>query len=375
MPKLTWTVLNGATDITSRVLSMNITQGREKYLDNYSGGTCVFTINNSGDYASGITYGNIIRVSTNGVNDFLCDFWVQEVVFNDHPGNTGLNTATITAVDWISRSGRVLANSYILPQALCGLQMKLFEGAALGPLPTDMPVNAGGLSGGSVAAATTYTGSVNNYLNLLTATERGYVLLRGSVLYFIERPLISSYAPIATTIGPTTSNTQIAYDDFDRIQNGTQFINTATVSPNGLASQTSVNSSSVTTYGPASYSSSTVDYTTTQASGNADWIVNNFSNPSALRFRCSLNDTSQNSTALTSWMSQCWGTVNRVTTFSYQVPGGSLTSISLVMEGFSVNITPEQTRFVLDFSPLQYYQFFTLNSSTLGILDTSRLGW
>jgi hypothetical protein len=131
----------------------------------------------------------------------------------------------------------------------------------------------------------------------------------------------------------------------------------------------------VTTYGPASYSSSTVDFTTTQASGNADWIVNNFSNPSALRFRCSLNDTSQNSTALTSWMSQCWGTVNRVTTFNYQVPGGSLTSISLVMEGFSVNITPDQTRFVLDFSPLQYYQFFTLDSSTLGILDTSRLGW
>jgi hypothetical protein len=29
----------------------------------------------------------------------------------------------------------------------------------------------------------------------------------------------------------------------------------------------------------------------------------------------------------------------------------------------------------MTFSPLQYYQFFTLNSSTLGILDTSRLGW
>lgn len=375
MPKLTWTITNNGTDITSKVMSMNITQGREKYLDTYSGGTCVFTINNEGDYASGISYGNVIRVSTNGTSGFLCDFWVQEVTFNDHPGNTGLNTATITAVDWISRSGRVLANNFVLGQGLCGLQMKLFEAAALGPLPLDMSVNAGGLSGGSQAAAITYTGSVNNYLNLLTATERGYVILRGSTLYFIERPLISSYAPIEITIGPTTSSTQIAYDDFDRIQNGIQFINTATVTPNGLAAQTSMNSSSVTTYGSASYSSSTVDYDITQASGNADWIVNNFSDPASLRFKCTFSDRSQNGTALFSWMYLCWGTINRASTFYYQIPGGSLTSLNLVMEGFSLNITPDQTRFALNFSPLQYYQFFTLDSSTLGILDTSRLGW
>jgi hypothetical protein len=374
MPKLTWTVLNGATDITSRVLSMNITQGREKYLDNYSGGTCVFTINNSGDYASGITYGNVIQVSTNGTSDFLVSFWVQEVVFDDHPGDTGLNTATITAVDWISRSGRVFANNLLLNETSCGNQMVLFTASSLGPLPSDMPVSVTG-GGGSRAAATTYTGSVNNYLNLLTATERGYVTVRGTFLYFIDRQGIASVGPIATTIGRTTSATQIAYETFERIQNGTQFINTATVSPNGLASQTSVNSSSVTTYGPASYSSSTVDYNTTQALGNAQWISNNFSDPSAIRFKCGFSDRSQNGTALSSWMNQCWGITNYVATLNYQVPGGSPTSTNVLMEGWSINITPEQTRFELSYSPLQYYQFFTLDSSTLGILDTSRLGW
>jgi len=60
---------------------------------------------------------------------------------------------------------------------------------------------------------------------------------------------------------------------------------------------------------------------------------------------------------------------------NYQVPGGSPTSTNVLMEGWSINITPEQTRFELSYSPLQYYQFFTLDSSTLGILDTSRLGW
>jgi len=154
-----------------------------------------------------------------------------------------------------------------------------------------------------------------------------------------------------------------------------QFINTATVSPNGLASQTSTNSSSVTTYGSAFYSSSTVDYNTTQADGNADWIVNNFSDPASLRFACSFTDVAQNSTALTAWLTQCWGGYNRTINLSYQVPGGSSVTVPVVMEGASINVTPESTQFAMTFSPLQYYQFFTLNSNFLGILNTSRLGW
>lgn len=378
MTKINWQIVyDNVTDITDKVLSMNINQGREKYLDTYSGGSCTFTINNSSNYANTFTYGKIINVRSafNSSTQFYCDFWVQEVTFNDYPGNTGLNTATITAVDWVGRSGRILANSLSLPQLSTGDQLQRFEISAGGPLPSDMAVDSGLSGTGSIASATTYTGSVNNYLNLLVVTERGYVVLRGQSLTFVERPYVSSLLPIATTLGRTTSSTQIAYQTFERIQNGTQFINTATVEPAGLASQTSTNASSVSTYGAAAYSSSTVDYTTTQASGNADWIVNNFSDPASLRFACSLTDVAQNSTALTSWLTQCWGSFNRSINLSYQVPGGSSVTVPVVMEGASINVTPEQTTFDLSFSPLTYYQFFTLDSSVLGILDTSRLGW
>jgi hypothetical protein len=47
----------------------------------------------------------------------------------------------------------------------------------------------------------------------------------------------------------------------------------------------------------------------------------------------------------------------------------------MVMEGYQINVTPEQTTFDLSFSPLTYYQFFTLDSSVLGKLNFSRLGW
>jgi hypothetical protein len=372
MAKVSWSVKYNATSITSRVLSMNITTGREKYLDNYAGGQATITIDNSGDYASGLIYGNPIEIESD-VEDFLCTFWIQSVIFNDYPGNTGLNTATITAVDWLARSGRVNCNNFVLAQNDTSLQITAFQSSLGGPLPTDMLVS--NLSAGSIASAITYTGSVNNYINLLQNTERGYLVVRRNYLYPIPRPYTNSFIPISTTLGRTTSSTQIAYKTFDRIQNGLQFINTATISPNGLADQTSTNTTSVTTYGPAFYSSESVDYTTTQATGNAEWIVNTFSDPYSLRFECSFTDVAQNATALSSFMNDFWGSVNRTVNLSYQVPGGSLTTVAVVMEGAEINVTPESTTFNMTFSPLQYYQFFKLDSSTLGILDTSRLGW
>jgi hypothetical protein len=379
MAKIDWTVYNlrSGVDISNQVLSMNIAGGREKYLDTYSGGTCVFTINNASNVASNFVYGDNIFVA-NGIGPTYISlyFWVQEVVFDDHPGNTGLNTATITCVDFMSRAGRINANALVLAQNNTLQQAQKFNANQGGPIPTGM--NVGGYSGssGSIAAATTYTGSVNNYLNLLVITERGYVFERAGSLRFVTRNDAAALVPPATTIGRTTSSSQIAYQTFERIQNGTQFINTATISPEGLASQTVVNSTSLSAYGPASYSSSTVDYTTTQATGNGEWIVNNFGDPSALRFACGFNDLMQNSTALTSWISEFWGLfASKCINFSYQVPGGSLTTIPVIAEGYEINVTPEQTAFRLTFSPLQYYQFFTLDSTTLGILDTSRLGW
>jgi hypothetical protein len=332
------------------------------------------TINNAGDYASGITYGTPIKVSTSiPFTHFECWYWVQEVTFNDYPSNTGLNTATITAVDWVSRAGRILANAFSIASSDAGNQLTSFQQSSGGPLPSDMLVSNAGVFA-SICSASTYTGSVNNYLNFLVATERGIVSTAINYCKIISRSYVGADI-VATTLGPTTSATQIAYSEFQRIQNGTQFINTATVSPNGLASQTVVNSASVTTYGAASYSSSTVDNTTTQAQGNAGWIANSFSDPSALRFTCSIIDVAQNATALTSWMDFFWGGDSRNMALSYQIPGGSLTSVNVVMEGWDINITPAQTTFNLSWSPQIYYQVFTLNSTTLGILDTSRLGW
>jgi hypothetical protein len=371
MAKIVYTVqhvssASVATTISTSVLSMNIRQGREKYLDTYSGGSCTLTINNNTDFASNIKYGDLINMTgtVNGSTVYSMRFYVQQTTFNDYPGNTGLSTATIQCSDWLANSGRINVTNLALTQATTCDQFDQF----VPYLPAKMVYNTSTV-GASIAAAQTYTGTILNYLNYLAMTERGLIYQTFATLVFIPRTSIEP--PSSPTIGPTTSSTQIGYQTFNRYQNGQQFINTVTTNPTGLAAQTSTNSTSVTTYGPAFYSVSTVDYNTTQALGNSDWVANNFSDISSLYFAVSFTDVMQNATALQDFI------INSINTrtLQYRPPGGSLTSLNVVPEGFELNVRPEQTTISMTFSPLTYYQYFTLDSSTLGILDTSRLGW
>lgn len=384
MTKLIWRIKTGtgvgAVDITDKVLSMNFSFGREKYLDTYSGKFLNLTINNASDYASTIAYGTTIDVqilNSSGVLRGNFNFWVQEVNYNDAPGDVGLNTATLVCADWLSRAGRVQATSYVIPQDNVDDQCFDFNAGAGGPLPTDLQFTASFSGSSSIGSAITYTGTVSNYVNLAVVTERSFLITYDNILIIQNRNLVSGSSPSSIQLGRTATATQIGYQSFDRIQNGLQFINNATITSTGVADQTVSNASSVTTYGNSFYSSQTVDYNATQANGNASWIANTLSDPASLRFSCSFTDRAQNQTALDDLMFSMFFPIssNRTLTLNYTPPGGVSTAINVVVEGYTFNVTPQQTTVTFDMSPLQYYQFFTLNSTFLGILDTSRLGW
>lgn len=367
------------TEFTSNVLSASMFYGRTKYLDDYGAGTLTITINNSANFASNFAFntGIILKTDRTGVfplpNDPQNTYFVQEITFADHPGNVGLSTATLLCVDALGRAGRVQATNLSLTQQTTGLQATQFTSLSGGPLPSTVKIQ--NLQTQSTASAQTYTGTVLNQLNILNATERGIFKTRrdsaAGLINFHGRKQVD--AVTAVSFGRNTSASVIGYQQFSRIQNGLSFINTATISPNGLASQTVTNASSVSTYGATFYSSSTVDFNTTQASGNAGWIANTFSDPTDIRFEIRFTDRAQNDTAYDLFM------IHRdliLFNLSYRLPTDVADTTELVaLEGYSVNMTPEQTDWVLYLSPATYYQFFTLNSTTLGILDTSRLGW
>jgi hypothetical protein len=382
MATTTWYFLqNNSVNFSSSVLSANISQGREKYLDTYGGGSISITINNNTGLADTFMFNDKIFVSTNGasVTQFADLFTVQQVTYNDYPGSTGLSTATIFAVDALARSGRVQATSFALIQAATTGQMTQFNSSVL---PNDLRIlNLFGNNGDSIASAQTYTGTVLNQINILQTTERG--ILRTTVqsaaptkqyIYPYSRSEIGAAFDSSFNFGRTASSTIIAYQTFERIQNGFSFINTATISPSALSSETRTNAAAVTTYGDAFYSSSTVDYAAAQAQGNGDWIVNTFSDPTDLRYKISFSDKAQNQTAYTAMLTNF--ALDLAFTLEFRPPSyASTLSDQVVLEGWQINMTPEQTVWSMSFSPLNYYQFFTFDSTTLGILDTSRLGW
>lgn len=385
MASTDWTFTNNTTDFTSKVLSAYITQGRRNYLDDYPGGKLTFTINNTDNYATNFAYNNQIRVYAVSL-DFGYDdiFTVQEIEFQDPTGDVDFCTATITCVDALGRTGRYYAINKTLTSVGTITQMRQFESINGGPLPNTFQIrdDTGTTGPGqSTASAQTYTGTVLNQLNLLQTTERGAFrtgplgAATTNTIWCLPRNGIDS-GLLDFTFGRTTSATQIAYQSFVRRQNGLQFINDATIQPLGLTNQNAQNTDSISTYGYGSYTASTVDATTTQALGNAQWIANSFSDPAALRYEIEFTDRAQTDAAYALFIITFFSPTRVVNELNVRLPGAvSDTTIDVASEGWDINITPAVTSFRIYFSPLDYYNFFTLDDAVLGILDSSRLGW
>jgi hypothetical protein len=379
MPKVNWLLYRYApsfVDVSTSVLSFSYTQGRQNYLDQYSGGTLSITLKNQSNVAQYFTFNSVWRLLDADTVDGEQYFWCQDVAFNDYPGNTGLSTITVSLVDVIARNGRNVVSNVSLAQTDTLTQLQ--------NLWRTVPYQIGDVGGStgagrSTAAAITYSGSMSNYLNLIDSTEKGLVNFYGPNVGMIQRGAVAQLVSGMSFTRNATSSTAISYNAFGHDKAGLNFMNNVTVIPNGLASQTATNSASLTAYGNAAQSVSTVDATTTQALGLAQWLSNSQADPEAQTWSVSFLDLSQNSTALDIFLQSFYGLsgyLYRVWDLVYRVPGaGADSTIKVAIEGISVSATPEQTQFTVYFSPLTYYQFFTLNSSTLGILDTSRLGW
>ena len=380
MAKLVWTLKNETTVATFSdiVLGFNVMVGRQNYLDNYDGQILSIDIINDSNQISGFSLNDQISLKT-GL--FSQTFWVQGVAFHDSPGNRGLSTATIECSDWLNRAGRVQADSVTLPLDFSGKQLDYFESAAGGPLPSSMTVVPFAGNGDSTCSSATYSGSVASRVQLNLTTEKGLMFYNGSVLQPMARSSVDNWTA-AYTFSYSTPASNIAYQTFERIQNGLNMMNFVQVSPTGLTTQTAQETTSVSTYGQNGYSLSTVDWSTSQGLDLASWLANSQSDPNDLRYIIGFSDASQDTTKLGQFVASISGAFGylRTTTITYQIQKKTGAPISpqteaVVIEGVYITATPTETLFQVFLNPLTYYQFFILDSSILGILDTSRLGW
>ena len=370
---LEWVFINQRTTaaFTSDIMSANFSFGRQTYMDTYSGSSLRFTIKNQNQQANTFQMNDVIEVKVTG-STFEGRFWVDEIQYQDYPGNTGLSTATVVCSDAMTRLGRKLVTK-TLTQDYCVVQASQLN--TVGELPAVVGYASSYM--GSVASAATFSGSPLTRINELISTDRGILRHNEEYVLFYDRNYINnSVFQSDIKFGRTAdvATKRIAYEEFTRTALGLNFMNNVTVTPTGGAEQTGINQPSVDLYESAYYSVQTVDATNAQGLGLANWLANSQSDPNALRFEISFNDRSQNVGLLEDWMDSL--DLPSSYLLSYRVPGtGSDTQAYVVMEGYEVDITPSVSRFRVSFSPLTLYAFFTLNSPVYGVLDSSRLGW
>jgi hypothetical protein len=380
-------------EFTSIVLSADVSTGRNSFVDQYSGATAQVVIKNSNNESSLFPINSSIGIFT-GSNIF----WrgrVSGVSYNDSKTDAGLSTATIIVDDQFARLGRVKVTNRSISSALGSTQLITFNPSTYGgsgPLTDAYFYELGfpstpGSASSSTMSASTFTGSVLDYMNAVQATENGNMIVTGDNIAMVSRTMMvndiyklqvedppGSGTFVTLKLGRTSSDTTVTYDTFSRTNFMDFFANSVSVTPAGLAAQTATNPYSFTTFGEYSYSRSTIDSTTAQGLTLAKNLSQKLSDQTAVMFNISLQLESQNETAADTLI----GVISaRVVDVVYRVPGsGTDTTTTCVIEGASYSFRPKTTRFTFNLTPLAMYiefQNFTLDTG-FGVLDQDTLG-
>ena len=394
-PQIIFKLGSGAgSDFTSIVLSAEVSTGRNSFVDQYSGRTAQIVIKNSNQEYAYFPINMPVAIFTG--NNIFWRGRVSGISFNDSKTDAGLSTATLTVDDQFARLGRVKVINRSITSALGSTQLRTFNPPAYGgsgPLTDVYFYELGfpsypGTASSSTMSASTFTGSVLDYMNTVQATENGNMIVTGDNIAMVSRTMMlndfyklrveePSGSGIYETLklGRTYSNTTIGYDSFSRSNFMDFFANSVSVTPAGLATQSATNAYSYSTYGEYSYSRSTIDATTTQGLALAKNLAQKLSDQIAVQFTISFTLENQNSTAAYTVLG---GVISaRVLDVVYRVPGsGTDTTTTCVIEGASYSFRPKQTRFTFNLTPLAVYsefQNFTLDTS-YGVLDQDTLG-
>ena len=368
MTKQVWQVERDATDVTNQIESLQYFTGRRTQFDSWAPGSLVFTIHNDNGEANGYDLNDRIILTATGSLWYQW-FFVQEVLFDDRGGDGGGSSATIVCTDYLGRLGRIS----VFEQSI-GSQPTLQQiDTEFSPYLPASTFQFSSNGDSTASAEASYTGTALNRFNLNMTTEQGWININQEYISMFSRSELDDLAgPLVFNRDGSGLGTVLAYFDIKRIALGSNYLNTCTAIPPTAAQQNSTNAAGVATYGTYGAEFATVDNSQAQALSFAQWQVQSRSDPDELSFQISVSDTAN---SLLGYFDELFSN-HGVVTVSYQNPGSptDLTSTQII-QGWSMTVTPAKTDMEIFTSPLTYTNFFTLNSATFGVLDTSRLGW
>lgn len=372
MAKTAWNFYSSATlsFMTNYVLSASYTTGRQSQYDTYSPGGLIITLDNSENYAANFYLSLEIQLTDSLVGAvFQQSFWVTNIEYFDE-GNTGMgSTAVITCTDLLGRLGRTQVFDQNLSTQPTLDQLFNEFNPLLPSISFMFPMSAGDSTAAGLAS---YTGTVLDRINLNLATEQGALVQFGTDLWLFARSDLDDVSTGITFDRTASGPSQIGYSGLQRSGLGENYINAFTVTPTVATPQNAVNAAGQSTYGIYTGELASVDNSTAQALGLAQWMTYSRNDPADLSFTITFSDLANDMSDFYFALSQRDFGI----TVKYKVPAGSVTKTDYqLIQGWSMEMTPQETTFTLFTSPLTFYNFFTLDSTTLGVLDTSRVAW
>jgi hypothetical protein len=269
--------------------------------------------------------------------------------------------------DW----GRAQLVNYALAEEPTDDQI-LYLGVAAG-------LTTASVFGRSIGSAQTFTGNAFELANLITRTEEARMFgftatFKGTpTLYWYGRNttgLINQQAWFNDGTGtPYTSD--LKYEAIQFRSSADNYYNEITIDPEGLASQTAT-LSETPIYG---WDKTTLDYTTSQASDHANWLLNNFQTKNSTLASITLTDVQQVprfdvGLFNTYFLALCEQPINTNGIINFRGD-----TYNTVIEGVQIDATPEQTRITLFMSGQDNNAYLVLNNSVYGTLDNNKLGF
>jgi hypothetical protein len=270
--------------------------------------------------------------------------------------------------DW----GRAQLTNYALASALTDSQVNTV-GAAIG-------ANPAAFTGRSTGSAQTFTGNGLELLNTITRTEEAR-FYAGSITYQANPALYwfgRNTAPPTTYYWNDGTGTPYVYEmKYEQIEfrsSADNYYNSITVTPDGLAAQTAT-LSETPLYG---WQLNTIDNTTTQSLSHEQWLLNNYQSKDSTLASITFTDVQQTVSGYPPPNDFNVNVIQAITSAVNQqgivyFRGGTY---NVILEGISVNATPDQTRVTIFFSGRDTNAYLILNNSQgFGTLDNNRLGF
>ena len=364
MPKFNWKVTYDGATVLSDITGITVSRGRQQIQDPFRAGTAVIEGRNLAGLPT-IEVGKEVNIEIligSTVYGSVFTGIVSDVQFT-YGFTTDQDTWTIDVEDNLAVMGRAYTTAGFSFTAgdTVGQAMEDVAGDATGG---DIGIGFFGSFTTSSKVSAQSLGNTNalELLNTLAFTEQAFLFSDGGIITCVPRSALGQ----GNLVGELTDDASavLVPTFFDKVEFRSfadSYYDRVVIEPAGLTAQ------AVGT-GTRSFTGSSFDETTTQASNLADYVKATLDVqdqvPSVISCLAEAQPNYQ--------LAQMAEISNSFCQISLRLRGDDYT---LFLLGLRLTVTPDSSRFTFNVASSEALNFFVLDSTTFGVLDTSRLGF